>query len=47
MAAIWENHALLESPERIDRVKRKNRIDAIRRYFDDRRSASLYDRKSR
>lgn len=29
---------LLESPERIDRVKRKNRIDAIRRYFDERRS---------
>lgn len=29
---------LLESPERIDRVKRKKRIDAIRRYFDERKS---------
>lgn len=37
---------LTESPERIDRVKRKKRIDAIRRYFDDRRSSSLDKRRS-
>lgn len=41
MAIQW----LLESPERIDTEKRKKRIDAIRRYFDERRSASLDERK--
>lgn len=33
MAIQW----LLESPDRIDTEKRKKRIDAIRRYFDERR----------
>ena len=42
MAIQW----LLESPNRIDTEKRKKRIDTIRRYFDDRRSASLDDRRS-
>ena len=36
---------LLESPERIDRVKRKNRIDAIRRYFDERRHPRSIDQR--
>lgn len=40
-------HWLLDSPDKIDREKRQKRIESIRRYFDERRSASLDERRSR